>query len=104
MMAVRSEVRPGEVGRSLGAELARAEGLVEGLWMTTRPGVLTFWVLTQPIDAETQRCLYERTAVLYDQFPDIAFEVHILNPEWYEGGDAAAELPQDAHRIALPVT
>jgi hypothetical protein len=101
-MAIGHEVRPEEVGRSLSAELAREDGLVRGLWMTTHRGVLTFWVLTPPIDLDVQQRLYERTAVLYERFPAIEFVVHILNPEWYEGGDLLAELPADAQPIALP--
>lgn len=101
-MAISHDVRPDEVGRTLGEELARADGLVRGLWLTTHRGVLTFWIHTQPIDLETQQRLYERTAVLYDRFPSVEFVVHILNPESYAGGDALAELPPDARPIALP--
>jgi hypothetical protein len=100
-MAIGQEVRPEEVGRSLGAELSRADGLVRGLWVTTTRGVLSFWILTQPIDMPAQQGLYERTALLYEHFPAIEFLVHILNPEWYEGEDALAELPADAQPIPL---
>lgn len=102
-MAIGQEVRPEEVGRTLSAELAQADGLVRGLWMTTARGELTFWILTPPIDLPTQQGLYERTAILYERFPTIEFLVHILNPEWYEGDDALAELPADARPIPLTV-
>jgi hypothetical protein len=101
-MAVRHEVQPDEVGRSLGAELARSDGAVQGLWMTAHRGVLTFWILTRPIDFETQQALYERTAVLYEQFPGVEFVVHVLNPEWFTGGNALSALPPEAQQLALP--
>jgi hypothetical protein len=102
MMAIGQNVRPDEAGQTLGAELARFGGTVEGLWMTTHRGVLTFWVLTCPIDFETQQRIYERTLVLYDRVPGIEFTVHILNPEWFTGGDALSALPSDAQQVALP--
>ncbi|HZS02644.1 MAG TPA: hypothetical protein VFE37_28275 [Chloroflexota bacterium] len=101
-MAITPDVRADAIARRLSEELARAEGAVLGLWLTMPRGVLTFWVLTRPIDLETQQRLYERTAVIYECFPNAEFVVHILNPEWYEGGDAAGALPPDAQPIPLP--
>jgi hypothetical protein len=100
-MAIKPDVQPDEVARSLGAELARAEGVVRGLWLTIQRGVLTFWVLTAPLGSEAQERLYQQTAVLYERFPDLEMVVHILNPEWYEGSDPTSALPPDAQPIPL---
>jgi hypothetical protein len=100
-MAVHHKVRPDEVGRSLGVELARAGGVVEGLWMTATRGVLTFWILTRPIDFAMQQTLYERTIVLYDKFPGVEFTVHILNPGLFSGDDPLAVLPPEAQQLSL---
>jgi hypothetical protein len=101
-MAIKSDVQPEEVARSLGAELARADGVVRGLWLTIHRGVLIFWVLTEPIAPEAQQHLYQRTAVLYERFPDLEMVVHILNPDSYEDGGTASALPPDAQPILLP--
>jgi hypothetical protein len=101
-MAIKHNIRTVEIGRSLAGELAQLGGVVQGLWWTAHRGVLTFWVLTKPIDTETQQHIYERTAVLYELFPSVEFAVHVLNPEWDEDGDALSALPDHAQPIPLP--
>jgi hypothetical protein len=101
-VAVEKEARLDEIARSFSALMAGANEVVKGLWMTTDRGGITFWILTGPIDPDTQDRLYERTVKLYDQFPDLLFDVHILNPEWFAGGDALSALPHDAQPIPLP--
>jgi hypothetical protein len=98
-MAVGNELKPEELGRRLAEVLARPEGIVRGLWMTTRRGTVTVWILTRPIDSDTRQHLYERTAVLYEFFPEAELAVHVLNPEWFKDGDALSALPPDAQPI-----
>jgi len=100
-VAVEKEARLDEIARSFSALMAGATEVVKGLWVTTHRGAIRFWILTSPIDAETETRLYERTARLYDQFPDLLFDVHILNPDWFAGGDALSALPRDAQPISL---
>jgi hypothetical protein len=102
-MVAHQDTRPEELGRQL-AELLRdhARDTVRGLWMAVHPGEITFWILTTPIDTDTQERLYEQAAALYEQFPDAAVDFHILNPHWYEGGDVLSQLPPDA-RPVIPV-
>ncbi len=100
-MTVESDARPHEMGRRLSAALAGADGIVQGLWMTTSRGAVTFWILTGPIDTVMQQSLYERSTILYDDFPEAVFDVHVLNPDWFEGGDALSALPPAAQPIAL---
>jgi hypothetical protein len=102
-MAVKSSVRPDELGRRLSEALGTLGETVKGLWMTVHRGGVSFWILTPPIDAATQRALYERTAVLYEHFPQAEFDVHVLNPEWFDGVDPMGALPQDAKQL-WPVT
>lgn len=102
-MTVKSRVRPEDLGRRLSEALDDAGETVKGLWMTVHRGAVSFWILTPRIDATTHRALYERTAVLYEHFPQAEFDVHVLNPEWFEGTDPLSALPHDAQRL-LPVT
>ncbi|HZS01164.1 MAG TPA: hypothetical protein VFE37_20770 [Chloroflexota bacterium] len=102
-MALKSDVRPEELGRGLQDALAEASDVVKGLWLTAHRGAVSFWILTAPIDAATQRALYERTNVLYERFPQAEFDVHVLNPEWFAGADPLSALPRDAKRL-LPAT
>jgi|SRR3954447_12376454 len=98
-MALKSEMRPEELGRRLQEALAETGDIVDGLWMTIQRGAVSFWILTAPIDAATQRGLYERTSVLYERFPQAEFDVHVLNPEWFAGTDPTLALPSDAKRL-----
>ncbi len=103
-MAVEKEAGLDEIARSFAALMAGAEGaegIVRGLWMTTDRGGMTFWILVDPTDSETEMSLYERSVALYDQFPDLLFDVHILNPDWFVGGDALSALPHNAQPIPL---
>jgi hypothetical protein len=100
-MAITDDTRAAALARGFSALLAGAEG-VRGLWITTNRGAVTFWVLTDPLDLERHERIYERSASLYDQFPDALFDVHVLNPEWFEGGNALSALPPDARQIVLP--
>jgi hypothetical protein len=101
-MAVGKRLRPNDVARRLSALLMPAEDSVQGLWMTTNRDAFTFWVLTRPIEADVQRRIYGRTAALYDEFPELRFEVRVLNPSWFVDGDALSALPPDAQPIVSP--
>jgi len=99
-MAIGNPAQAAEMGRAL-ASLLAGNGTTRGLWMTRDRGGVTFWILTDPIDLASQESLYERSASLYDRFPGVEFDVHVLNPEWFENGDALSTLPSDAEPITL---
>lgn len=100
-MAVVKKVPPAKVGQSLLVALASDRDIVQGLWLTTDAEKVTFWVLTRPIATATQQALYEHAAALYDEFPDVEFEIRVLNPEWFENGDALRALPTNVQPICL---
>jgi hypothetical protein len=101
-VAVRKQVGHEDAGRSMATLMRQLGGLVQGLWMTRDRDVITFWVLTCPLETDTQLTLYEHSAALYDELPGIVFEIHVLNPAWFAEGDALSALPPDAQSIPLP--
>lgn len=58
--------------------------------------------LTVPADAVTERRLYERALVVYEQFPEIAFRVQVLTRRCVEDSDARSLVPASAIEIPLP--
>ncbi len=99
-MAVGDTVSPREMARTLAA-LVGTETIVERLWMSTTGDGVEFWLLTAPTDADTERRLYDLTAALYERFPDVPTELHILNPSLFADGAALGLLPSHAEEIML---
>lgn len=55
-----------------------------------------------PADAATERRLRERALVVYEQFPEVAFRVQVLNRRHAEKSDARSLVPASAVEIPLP--
>jgi hypothetical protein len=91
-----------QVGREF-AEIVRDTPLVRELWVTMdteEPGV-HLWLVTDPIDWDETRGLYEAPVDrLYDRFPEGDFFVHIMNPRHFSG-DIHDSLRRDAVQLPL---
>src|SRR3954451_16580545 len=68
-----------QVGRAY-AEVARGEKVIRELWVSTVPGEVRLWLLTEPIDAPKERDLHRLTGALYDRFGKADFMLLIVNP------------------------
>ena len=79
----------------------QAELTVQRFWVGTHRDTVNFLALTEPIDADSERHLYDVLAQLYDRFPEAYIEVGVLNPNWYAEGDALSGLPANAEEIPL---
>ena len=100
-MAVAASDTRHEMERTL-AEVAGREPVVSGLWVTADHEGLHFWLMTDPIDAETERRLYELADALDERFPDATFQLHVLNPRHYTGS-ARDAVPAGAAEVPLCV-
>ncbi len=81
-------VAASEARREMGPVLAKVAGwepVVSALWVSADHEGLHFWVLTDPIDAETERRLYELADALDEHFPGVVFQLHVLNPRHFRG-------------------
>ena len=88
-----------ELGRVF-AEAARGETDIVELWVSTRPGGVDLWVLTQPIDMEVERNLHRFTDALYARFRTADFQVYMVNPRHFRDGGRSA-IPSYAVQIPL---
>lgn len=100
-MAIENEVSAQELTQALVAAV-RDDPATQRLWMIPRNGYVEFWLLTVPSDTlkETHR-LYEAARVLYDQFENPLFDLHIVDPSDYEVWDIEEVIPQGAEEVPL---
>ncbi len=99
-MAVAMSGTDHEMERTL-AEVVGREALVLSLWASRDGDGLHFWLVTQPIEAEVERRLYELADALDERFPDVDFQIHVLNQRHYVR-DARDSVPAGAAEIRLP--
>ena len=64
-------------------------------------GVAEFWLVTSPIDVQTQMEFYGASRLLYDQFPEVPIDFHIINPAHYVPFDLSTILPKGVSRIVV---
>jgi len=83
------------------ANAIREEAAAKRLWASSHRDYFELWLVTEPIDADTQRQLYTAELVLYDRFPDVFLSVHVLNPRHFGDSDPAEMIPPDAIEIPL---
>jgi hypothetical protein len=98
-VALTTQTYAEQLGRTY-AEAARGEHSILELWVSTVPGHVHLWLITQPIDAATERGLHRLTGALYDRFGKADFQLHVLNPPHFRG-DVRNVVPRDAVQIPL---
>ncbi len=99
-VALTTKTYAEQVGRAY-AEAARGNEAVLELWVSAVPGNVHVWMITPPIDADTELELHRLSGGVYDHFGKADFQLHILNPRNYPGGDARPSVPRGAVRIPL---
>ena len=98
-MALTTQTYAQQLGRVL-AEAASREPLIEELWVSTLPGGVRLWLITQNIDMDAEHELHGLADVLYKHFDRPDFEVFIINPRHFTG-DIHRAVPQGA--VQIPV-
>jgi hypothetical protein len=98
-VAITTKTYAEQVGRTF-AKAARGEENIVELWVSTRPGGVDLWVLTKPIDTETEGNLYRYKSALYERFKTADFQVYTVNPRYFRDGGRSA-IPSYAVQIPL---
>lgn len=99
VLALTTHTYAQQLGRVL-AEAASQEPLVEELWVSTLPGGVRLWLITQNIDMDAARDLHALADVLYERFDEPNFEVFVVNPR-HSRGDVHSAIPRNAVQIPL---
>ena len=100
-MALTTQTYAEQLGRAF-AEAARGETNIAEVWVSTRPGGVDLWVLTQPVDVEAEEKLYRFSDELYARFKTADFQVYTVNPRNFSDGGRSA-IPGHAVQIPLQI-
>jgi hypothetical protein len=100
-MAVVNQLTAEYVGRTF-AEMVRGEQAVQRLWARHQHrDYFEFWLLTTPIEAETERRIYDAGGALRKQFSEANIRLRILNPRFFDQEDLSEQVPAGAEEIPL---
>jgi hypothetical protein len=99
-MAIVNSIHAADIVRRV-AELVREEPSVRSLYYRQSGEVAEFWLLSEPIDRETERQVRQIRRTLFDKFPDALFEFHLINPRLSEGLDPPVLIPEDATLVTM---
>lgn len=99
-MALENAISVHEVGHVL-ADAVREDPAALDLWIRGDHDRIVIWLLTMPIDRETERRLYGRATLLYERFPRMAIEFRLINPRLFETLDLTTIIPPDAEQFHL---
>lgn len=82
-MAISQEITAHDVGRRLADEV-RQDPAAQGVWTRAVRDYIELWLLTDPIDAETERRFYALDAPLQRFFPNTYINFHLVNPRLFD--------------------
>jgi hypothetical protein len=86
-MAIPYNIDYAAIGRRF-AEVVQPSPSVRGLWSRQVLDSLELWLLTEPIGSQQELDLYATSAWLYQAYPDVSIQFHLVNPLMFEPGTA----------------
>lgn len=82
-MAISHPVNAHDVGRRFADEV-RQDPVAQGVWTRAVRDYIEVWLLTDPIDADTERRLYALDGPLQRWFPNTFINFHLVNPRLFD--------------------
>ena len=64
-------------------------------------GVARLWLITDPIDLDTEEHFYAVSQCLYDEFPGKLIDFQVINPSWFSPFDPATIVPSGFESIQI---
>jgi hypothetical protein len=86
------------------AEQVREREDADRLWVSRHRDEVEVWLLTKPIEMETERAFYSAAMMLYEWFPKAHIAFHLLNPRHFQGvseDGLLSILPENADEVSL---
>ncbi len=99
-MAVTDRATLAEIGQTYAAAV-RDEPTAKQLWAGSHRDYFELWLVTDPIDADTERRFYKAELVLHDRYPEAYIRFHVLNPGHFDPFEPADLIPTYAEEIPL---
>jgi len=82
-------------------QFLRAVPIRKRLWARADPGLITFWLLTEPISDDQEEALYDANRLVYEQVPDARFDFLVINPAMFDSPDFRFDPPAGAEEIPV---
>jgi hypothetical protein len=82
-------------------EIAEDRSVICRLWTRDADGVAELWLLTEPIDVETETRLRSVRQQIQENFPATRFTIRLLNPRLSDSPDLEFLVPRDARRFTI---
>ena len=82
-MAISQQVNAHNVGRRFADEV-RQDPAAQGVWTRAVRDYIELWLLTEPIDAETERRFYAVGASIHHWFPGAYVHFHLVNHRLFD--------------------
>lgn len=82
---------------------ARAQGdpAVERLWMFSYGNAVQLWPLTPDLPAQEERRPYGLLDGLYERFPEVDLNLHLLSPQYFDPFELDMLLPPGSVEIVM---
>lgn len=100
-MVVHQQIDARSISEQIAGQV-RNERDVRDIWMHATPDLFDLWIITGPIDDETELRLYNVTGDVLRDVPTGRLRLHVLHPAMFtEGTDLRALLARGAKRVDL---
>jgi|ThiBio_1000_plan_1041568.scaffolds.fasta_scaffold46824_1 hypothetical protein len=84
-----------EIARYL-LEIAEDKSVFRRMWTHQTGEVAEIWIMTEPIDVETEKRIHGLGRELYKKFPNTLFDVRLLNLRLSDSPDLSFLVPRNA--------
>jgi hypothetical protein len=100
-MTVKQDIDAKALGKRF-AQLVRERDLpVQSVWVRDTSEVPEIWIITEPMELEQMRPVYEARIALRRSFPAADYAFNTINPDWISSFSETDHIPADSHRIRL---
>lgn len=82
-------------------EIAKSDPAIRQLWTRQAGPVVELWILTEPIDAETEKRLRGVRQFIHEKFPATLFDLRLLNARLSDNPDLSFLVPDDAKLFTI---
>ena len=98
-MVVHQHIDAHTIARHI-VDQVRDEPDVQEIWLNESPELVDLWLITGPINDETELRLYDKTGATYRDLPAGRFRLHVIHPAMFaDGTDLRTIVARGAKRV-----
>ena len=99
-MVIAKHVSAAEMARRF-AEAVKDEPAARQLWFRQLGPLSEFWLVTDPIDLETESRIRKAGRLLSRYFPNALIDFQVINPDLSRSEDQDPRIPSNAHHCVI---